>query len=208
MPERVILVRHGHVEGIDQPRFRGRQHLQLTAAGLQQAEQTAAYLHRLVRPDAIVCSPMARCIATGAVVGQPAGLAPMPDEGLSDLDYGEWQGKLVADLRRTDPRVAEWFTDPASAAFPGGETLVAASERVHAAVSRIIRQRPGQTVIMVCHEATNRLILLMALALPLSRFHDLAQDPGSVSRLGHDCGRWTVLSMNETAHLAPTLSRH
>ena len=207
MHESIILVRHGHVEGIDQPRFRGRQHLQLTAVGLQQAEQTAAYLHHLVRPDAIVCSPMARCIATGAIVGQPAGLAPMPDEGLADLDYGEWQGKLVAELRDTDPRVTKWFTDPATASFPGGENLVAASERIQAAVTRIIQQRPGQTVILVGHDATNRLILLIALGLPLSRFHDLAQDPGSVSRLGYDRGRWTVLSMNETAQLGPTLGR-
>ena len=189
MHESFVLVRHGHVDGIDPPRFRGRQHLELTAAGLQQAERTAACLHRLVRPDAIVCSPMARCIATGAVIGQLAGLAPMPDEALADLDYGEWQGKLVTELRDTDPLVADWFTDPAAAVFPDGESLAAAGERVRAAVVRIVQQRPGQTVIMVGHGATNRLILLMALGLLLSRFHDVAQDPGSVSRLGHDRGR-------------------
>ncbi|HTX58589.1 MAG TPA: histidine phosphatase family protein, partial [Verrucomicrobiae bacterium] len=35
---RLLLVRHGHVEGIDPERFRGRTDIELTAQGVAQAE--------------------------------------------------------------------------------------------------------------------------------------------------------------------------
>ena len=41
---KIILVRHGHVEGISPERFRGRVDLTLTAEGRRQAEVTA---HRI-----------------------------------------------------------------------------------------------------------------------------------------------------------------
>ena len=96
--------------------------------------------------------------------------------------------------------------DPDFSLEPAACKKVAAAETL--LVTRIIQQRPGQTIILVGHDATNRLILLMALGLPLARFHGLTQDPGAVSRLGHDRERWTVHSMNETAQLAPSLGRH
>ncbi len=40
---RLVLVRHGHVDGIKPERFRGRMDLPLTAEGGRQAHATAAY---------------------------------------------------------------------------------------------------------------------------------------------------------------------
>ena len=41
---KLILVRHGHVEGITPERFRGRAALPLTEQGRREAEMTAAYI--------------------------------------------------------------------------------------------------------------------------------------------------------------------
>ncbi len=100
----VVLVRHGHVEGIDQPRFRGRMHLQLTAVGLRQAEQACEYVS-MIAPclRGIYSSPMTRCISTASIIGRPFGLAPNPEEGLTDLDYGAWQGRRVSAVERESP---------------------------------------------------------------------------------------------------------
>jgi broad specificity phosphatase PhoE len=38
---KIILVRHGHVEGISPERFRGRAELELTTEGRRQAKATA-----------------------------------------------------------------------------------------------------------------------------------------------------------------------
>lgn len=43
---RLLLTRHGHVEGIEPARFRGRAELELTPTGLAQAEALAERIAR------------------------------------------------------------------------------------------------------------------------------------------------------------------
>ena len=54
---KLILVRHGHVEGISPERFRGRAELPLTDTGRREAEATAARIAASWRPAAIYTSP-------------------------------------------------------------------------------------------------------------------------------------------------------
>ncbi len=207
MHEDVFLVRHGHVEGIDRPHFRGRQHLQLTAAGVQQAEQTAAYLHRVARIDLVVSSPLTRCVTTAAVIGQPLGLAPVPDEGLIDRDYGDWQGRSFDEVRTDDPAgAAAWQADP-TADIPNSEAMRALADRAGAAFDQLVAKHAGRCMVLVAHDTINRALLLRALGLGLDHYRCLRQSPGAVSRLQHDGERWVVESMNQTAHLIPARSR-
>lgn len=203
----MIVVRHGHVEGIDIPQFRGRVHLSLTANGLQQAEQTGEYVRRLVpHPAAIYSSPLTRCITTATTISGPLGLAPIPTEGLNDIDYGSWQGRLVSEVAAEEPSaVAKWFEAPAQAAIPGGESLQALSDRVRGVVSDIVGRHPGDAVVIVAHNSVNRVMLLQALGLPLDCYWRIGQSPGGVSHLEYLDGQWSIESLNETGHLAPTL---
>ena len=68
---KLILTRHGHVEGISPERFRGRAELPLTELGRREAEMTAARIAASWRPAAIYTSPMGRCVDTGAAIGKP-----------------------------------------------------------------------------------------------------------------------------------------
>jgi len=203
----IVLVRHGHVEGIDQPRFRGRMHLQLTSVGLQQAEQASEYIGRIApHPRAIYSSPLTRCVTTGAIIGRHSGLAPIPEEGLIDFDYGVWQGRLIADVKHDSPdAVLQWFKEPDRAVIPSGETLQAMSERVVKTLAEIVQKGAGEAVVIVGHDSVNRAILLHALGLPLNRYWHLRQDPGAVSRLEFEDEDWRICSLNESAHLVPTL---
>src|SRR5207245_2279630 len=71
---KLLLVRHGHVEGISPERFRGRAELKLTASGRREAELTAARIAATWRPAASYTSPMGRCADTGMASGTPCGL--------------------------------------------------------------------------------------------------------------------------------------
>jgi len=66
----------------------------------------------------------------------------------------------------------------------------------------ILSHHPDGTVILVGHDVVNRVFLLLALELPLSRFWRLGQDPCAVNWLSFTNAVWTVHSVNETAHLA------
>lgn len=201
----LLVVRHGHVEGIDMPRFRGRMHLPLTASGLHQAEQTGEYVRRIApHPARIYSSPMTRCITTGTIIGKPLGLVPQPCDGLNDIDYGAWQGRLVSEVSSESPSaVATWFSSPTEAEIPGGETLHGVADRVGLTIAEIIKENAGNTIVVVGHDSVNRVLLLQALGLSLDHYWRIGQHPGAVNHLEYYNGAWSIESLNETGHLMP-----
>jgi broad specificity phosphatase PhoE len=97
---RLILVRHGHVQGISPERFRGRAELPLTELGRREAELTAARIAASWQPAAIYTSPMSRAVDTGAAIAKPLGLSASAMPGLNDIDYGEWHGRRSRAAKR------------------------------------------------------------------------------------------------------------
>ena len=60
----LILMRHGHVEGISPERFRGRAELALSPLGVRQAQALADRVSADYAPVALYTSPMGRCMAS------------------------------------------------------------------------------------------------------------------------------------------------
>jgi len=73
---KMILVHHGHVEGISPERFRGRADLALTPGGRRQAEATARRVQANWTLAALYASPLSRCLKTAEAIGKPFGLTP------------------------------------------------------------------------------------------------------------------------------------
>ena len=199
---KLILVRHGHVEGISPERFRGRAELPLTELGRREAELTAARIAATWRPAAIYTSPMGRCIETGAAIGKPLGLLSSAMPGLNDIDYGEWQGLTNDEVRaRWAGELDTWHRHPDWAALPHGETLQQVLARVVAALREVVRRHPDETVVLVAHDSVNRVLLLHALELPLSRYWRFKQNPCCINELDFGADGFTVLGINQTDHL-------
>ena len=200
---RIILVRHGHVDWIAPERFRGRAELPLSSLGRRQAQAAAGYIAATWKPDAVYTSPLGRCRETGAAVAAPFRLEPQPIDGLADIDYGEWQGLTRDQAEERWPDETElWFRVPHLAVIPDGETLAALLFRTTAALRDILRHHPDGTVAMVAHDSVNRVLLLFALELPLSRYWHLRQDPCGVNELCFDNGSFMIGSINQTQHLS------
>jgi phosphoserine phosphatase len=199
---KIILVRHGHVEGISPERFRGRADLMLTPEGHKQAEATARRILTAWTPAAVYSSPLSRARATAEAIGKPADLAPRPIDGLIDVDYGEWQG-LTPDQVGTQWRelLDTWYRAPDWAAIPGGETLQDVLARAVSALRQVIQGHPSDTVVLVGHDSINRVILLHAMQLPLSRYWWLAQRPCAINELDFSENGFVVQTLNETHHL-------
>jgi broad specificity phosphatase PhoE len=199
---RIILVRHGHVEGISPERFRGRADLALTPEGLRQAEATARRIETSWSPAALYASPLSRCRTTAEVIGRPFGLTPTLVPGLMDIDYGQWQGLTPDEVRRKWPETLDtWYRAPHWAAVPGGESLQDVLARTVAALRDVIGRHPTDTVAVVGHDSVNRVILLHALDLPLSRYRRLGQDPCAINEIDFSADEFTVRSVNGTWHL-------
>ncbi len=198
----IILVRHGHVEGISPERFRGRADLVLTPEGRWQAEATARCIQATWTPGALYASPLSRCRTTAEAIGRPFGLTPTAVPGLMDIDYGEWQGLTPDEVGRKWPEPLDtWYRAPHWAAIPGGESLQDVLARTVAALRDVIGRHPKETVVLVGNDSVNRIILLHALDLPLSRYRRLGQDPCAINEIDFSAGEFTVRSVNGTSHL-------
>jgi broad specificity phosphatase PhoE len=199
----IVLVRHGHVPGIEPPSFRGRVDLPLTDLGLRQAALTGHYLATHVRPSVAYASPLSRCMRTAEAIVRPdrVPVSPLPD--FVDIDYGDWQGKTFDEVRgQAASAFSDWMLRPQLAAIPNGETLHGVGARVARVMRHLLVRHQGETVLLVGHESVNRVFLLLALELPLSRYWQLCQDPCAVNLLTYADRGWTVRCVNETAHLA------
>jgi len=164
---KIILIRHGHVEGIKPERFRGREPLQLTARGVAEAAALAQRVAARWRPSQIYTSPMGRCIATAAAIAQATRTPSKTCEDLNDIDYGAWQFKTFAQAKAQDAALfAAWFANPPLVRFPNGESLQDLAARTANALRIVLARHPNETIVLVGHDSVNRALLLELLELP------------------------------------------
>lgn len=200
---KIILVRHGHVEGMAPERFRGREDLPLTQFGRRQAEATAQRIASAWQPAVVYCSPLQRAVATAQPIADACGIPLEPIETFNDIDYGEWQGLTPAEARKRWPDdVERWYREPQSVAIPGGESLTDVLARVHNGLYPLLTAHRDDTIVLVGHSVVNRVMLLHVLDAPLGSYWRIGQDPGSLSEIGYnEDGDFTLCSMNDTAHV-------
>jgi probable phosphoglycerate mutase len=101
-------------------------------------------------PTAIYASADETAEETARIIGSACGIKPKHLPNLGNVDMGLWQGRLVEEIRDTQPRLnRQWQDNPWSVAPPEGELLEDACERVEAAIEKIFKRHPGGTVAMV-----------------------------------------------------------
>ena len=199
---KIILTRHGHVEGIKPERFRGREPLELTKRGTAEAALVAKRIATRWRPSQIYTSPMGRCIATAAAIARATGTAAKTCEDLNDIDYGAWQFKTFADGKAQDPALfAAWFATPERVRFPNGESLQDLAARTANALRIVLARHPDETIVLVGHDSVNRVLLLQLLDQPLSAYWRLAQEPCCINEIDVSAAGVCVRSINATQHL-------
>lgn len=198
----MILLRHGrstaNVSGV----LAGRS----TGVGLDDRgrEQATGVIDRLAALpiSAIVSSPLQRCRETVEPLATARELEPSVEEGLSEVDYGDWTGSKLGDLGKEDLwKVVQ--SHPSAAVFPGGEGLAAMQHRAVAAVrehaARIGAEHGDQALWVACsHGDVIKAVVADALGLHLDSFQRIVVDPCSVSVISYTPTRPFVVRVNDT----------
>ena len=204
---KILLTRHGHVDGIKPERFRGREPLELTAQGRADAAAIAQRIAAAWQPGKIYTSPMGRCIETAAAIAKACGMAATTVaveicDDLNDLDYGAWQFKTFEQAKAQNPKLfAAWFASPQFVRFPDGEALQDLVARAANVLRMVLSRHPDDTIVLVGHDSVNRALLMELLDQPLSAYWRVAQNPCCLNEIDVDAGRILVRRINETAHL-------
>jgi broad specificity phosphatase PhoE len=200
----ILLCRHGHVEGLEPERFRGRAETVLTAQGFEEAKALAGEIAARFRPSAIYTSPLGRAVQTGAAIAAATGAAAVAIRELMDIDYGAWQWRAHEEVRAEAPELFEtWFKAPQRMRFPGGESLQDIVLRGADALRRVRAEHPEDAVVIVGHDSLNRAVLLQLADQPLSAFWRFAQSPACLNVIDLSDAGVRIESLNETAHLRP-----
>jgi len=94
---RVFLVRHGATVLSAEDRFAGSTDAELAEGGREQARRLAERLAG-ERVAEVYASPLERAAETAAIVAHRHGLAPVPQDGLREIDHGRWEGLRRAEV--------------------------------------------------------------------------------------------------------------
>jgi broad specificity phosphatase PhoE len=200
---KILLTRHGEVEGIRPERFRGRADLALTERGEAQARLLGQRIEAGWRPRFVYTSPARRCIATGAAIASACGIEAGILEELNDIDYGSWQFKSHEEVHQSEPEAfAAWFATPHLFRFPNGDSLQDLVARTSEALRIVLARHADETIVAVAHESVNRALLLQLLDQPLSSYWTVVQHPCCVNEIDVTDGRVRIVRINETHHLA------
>src|SRR6201989_1327335 len=185
-----------------QKRYAGLTDAPLPDTGVQQAVAAAKRLAS-AGIDAIVASPLQRAVRTAEEVAAARGLPGLPDDGCRETDFGAWEGLTFAEVRERWPsEMARWLADP-SVAPPGGESFTQVSERVTAALHRVLAERAGQTVLIVSHVTPIKTLVAAALLAPPAALYRMHLDVAALSEVDWYARAPAVLrSFNDTAHLS------
>lgn len=201
-PTRLLLLRHGQTELSVQRRYSGRGNPPLTELGREQAAKAAAMLARKGGIEAIVCSPLGRARETAAAAGQALGLPVRELPGLTETDFGAWEGMTFQEARDHDPELhARWLGDPSLPA-PGGESFDQVRERVEAVRRDLVAMYPGANVLVVSHVTPIKTLLQLALGVGPSLLYRLHLDLASLSVAEfYSDGGSSVRLVNDTSYL-------
>ncbi len=178
----ITLLRHATTQWNEAGRMQGRRNIGLNAAGRRE-------LLAWTLPDELVAaqwvsSPLLRAVQTASLLHH---CAPAIEPALIEMDWGEWEGSTLAELRA---RVGEDFARNQERGLdfrpPGGESPREVAERLGPWLQHVAEQ--GAPTVAVTHNGVLRALLSLAtgwdmlgkppIKLRPGRLHRFVLEPG------------------------------
>jgi broad specificity phosphatase PhoE len=225
----LVLTRHGLTDRSTPEQHLGQRiDISINEMGRRQA---AALARRLaaVRFDRVITSPLFRARETAELVVRGARIEA--DPRLREMDYGAWEGRTYAEVAETDgPYRRDWELAPDRLRCPGGESGDDVADRIRAFLVDLLDEhrawhakasfraatagggsttpRLDRPLLAVAHASTNRILLCVALGVPVGEFRRrFVQHQANLTVLRWEPGATPeaaqLVVLNDVAHLGP-----
>lgn len=189
------MIRHGQNDMVGKHLVGRQSDVHLNDQGRSQAKQLAADLAGLPI-KAVFASPLERAQETAAPIAHFHNLPVITEEGLIEMDFGQWQSRSIAELKQS-PLWEIIQESPNGFCFPEGETFNAAQARIAKTLQSINRAyAENDLIVCVSHCDPIRLAIAYFLGLPLNAFQRLRVDTASVSMLHLKNGNVSLNALN------------
>ena len=197
-PATIYLLRHGHSTANAKSILAGRDvSVSLSPRGIEQAQAVMQELGER-KFAKIYSSPMPRCLETLRPLASKSKLKIEKDDGLIEMEYGDWSGKKLLMLSRKK-MWSEIQARPSLVRFPNGESFLEMQGRALESVKSLAI--PGAEILVCSHGDVIKAIVAGLVGLHLDNFQRLSIDPASITVVDLFADSAQIRIMNSTAHL-------
>lgn len=155
----LYITRHGQTEWNVESRMQGWADSPLTQVGVDAAKQLGKRLQD-VPLDAVYSSTSGRTIHTAKLIIGERDIPIIQKENLREINVGEWQGLLSADIERDyAEQVKTYYEQPSQYESTSGENFHRLKERVLRAVEEIAAAHPDGNVLVVTHGVVKKCLI-------------------------------------------------
>jgi broad specificity phosphatase PhoE len=181
----IALIRPGSTDYDVQGRIQGNLDIPLNEQGREQAASAVECLKGRSL-TALYSAASQAAEETADLIGTALKLKPKTLERLENMDHGLWQGMLIEDVKRKQPKVyKQWQDHPENVCPPEGEMLAEVTERVDAILEKLLRKHRFGTIGLVAAEPLASVI----------RCRILGGEVGDLWKATSGCGRVEIFEV-------------
>lgn len=196
----IVLIRHGETDWNVARRWQGSTDIPLNATGRAQAQMLARRLKANRWPiDAIYSSDLSRAAETAQIVGARINLPVHLDSSWRERGLGVIEGLTRREISKKYPHMVlpRTFIEA-----PESESYGALKMRVVKALRQILNQHDGQTIAVVSHSGTLRVLISTILELPEKIYAPFSlRGNTGLSRIVIDEDQAQLNLLNDTSHI-------
>ncbi len=180
----IVLILPGATDYDEQARILAPLDIPLSEQGVR-ADQRVIGEVRPLKIAAIYCGPCEPAAQSATAIAEALDVKLKKLDNLRNIDHGLWQGMLIEDVKRKQPKVyRQWREQPEIICPPQGEMLRAAQERVQTALTKILKKHKEGTIALVVPDP-----LAGVIQGELSK-----REIGDFWKTQSDCGKWEVIA--------------
>jgi broad specificity phosphatase PhoE len=191
----IVLIRPGATDYDEQGRIVGTLDIPLSEKGTRDAERIVGEV-RPLQISAIYCAPGQSSCQTATVIADALDVKLKKIDNLRNIDHGLWQGMLIEDVKRKQPKVyRQWQEQPGIICPPEGEMLRTVRERVQTALAKILKKHKDGAIALVIPEPLAGVVRGLLFQREIGEFW----------KTSSECGKWEVIN-GETPTVVPAQS--
>ncbi len=167
----LYIMRHGKTDWNDARKLQGRTDIPLNAEGVAMA-RAAAVECKNVHFDICYCSPLKRAKETAKIVLQGRNIPIIPDERLTEMCFGIFEGSPDSFPAEFGPMQAFFNNPPEYVPPQGAESFQSLFDRTGDFLNKVIKPQTelGKDILIVGHGAMNSAIICQIKGIPLDKF--------------------------------------
>ena len=180
--------------------MQGRSDSPLTDQGVRMTERLAQDIPPVSK---VYASPLGRTLHTAEILFPEMEIET--DARLAEINLGDWEGRLQADLDVEDAEQhANFWKAPHQFQPQTGEDFKAVERRAAECLRELAVRHEGESIALVSHTAVIRSLLFYIEKRPLSEFwHPPAVYPASLSEVHFEDGKFSIVRFADISHYDP-----